>query len=143
MMKTLIFMFLTGLVMTCNKQGITTTCNANTDYTKDADQARKWIVGDWKLVRVTTMIPNPTVDNVVLKFSDTGQISISKDDKLKATHTYQIADVQGNLILKTDAEPTGENWYVRNPMVRICSSELFLDGGIAYDGPGYTFQRIR
>lgn len=143
-MKTLLCALLTSLLMGCGPQDDTApNCNVNTDYTSDLTSAKRWIIGEWRLTGVTAMSLNPTVGNVRLSFSQKGEVRTIKDDKLTETNRYEIVQTQYALLLKTDAEPRSDNWYVRDPVVRICTGQMFLDGGIANDGPGFTFQRIR
>lgn len=118
-------------------------CDVNTNYTANANEAKHWIVGEWKLVAVTAMVLNPPVENLRLVFSTNRDVTIIRDDKPIETVQYEVLSIQNQLFLKTPAEPRADNWYVRSPALRICSDELFLDGGIAMDGPGYKFRRVK
>ena len=132
---------LLSLLSSCSKEIKLPTCDLNTNYVKDASLAQKWLVGEWKLVGVTTMLPNPPVENVRLRFTKQGEVAIIRDGKLTDTNRYAIVANPYGLTLKTDAKARVDNWYVRNPALRLCSEKMFLDGGIASDGPGFTFQR--
>ena len=82
----------------------------------------------------------PDVKLIVNKYD---QIMVIEDGKVIDKVEYELTMSQDAILLKTNAEPRSDNWYVRNPAVRVSGSELFLDAGMASDGPGYKFRRIK
>jgi hypothetical protein len=110
-------------------------------YTQDLQQAKMWLPGKWKLVKVSAMIPNPSIPNVELLIEE-NQISVIEDgmqiDKVK----YEIISKDSWLLVKTNAQPREDNWYVRNPGLLINETRMYLDLGRAQDLPGYEFKKV-
>ena len=130
--------------MSCGQPELDTpTCNVNTDFTSDPAQAAQWIIGQWKLVEVSAMIPNPPVENLRLRFTNDGHVTLIRDDRKTATYAYAINKTSDGLRLKSSDESSADNCYVRNASLRICADGLFLDCGMALDLPGYRFQRFQ
>lgn len=130
------------MALSCNRPEIVdeSTCG---EYTTDKNQAQQWIVGSWKLTKLVASIPDPPVPNVELVITQTGIISVWEDGKLIDQVTYEITPTPyGTLLLKTDAQPRSDNWYVRNPSLQLCRVRMFLDTGMASDLPGFEFRRL-
>lgn len=119
-----------------------TSCSDTVSPTTDVSQAKKWFIGKWSLVAVSSMLPNPPVPNVQLFVSD-NQVSVVQDGKQIDKVNYEISQTAYDLQLKTDAQPRKDNWYVRNPALRMSKNRMLLDAGMATDGPGFTFERVK
>ncbi|GAB4019676.1 hypothetical protein [Spirosoma koreense] len=117
-------------------------CQNTVSPTNDLDQAREWFNGKWNMTAVSSMILNPTVPNVQL-IVDNNQIVVIQDGKQTGLVDFEIMKTAYNLQLITNAQPRAANWYVRNPALQIARNRLFLDAGVAVDGPGFTFERIK
>ncbi len=89
------------------------------------------------------MLAGAKLPDVKLIIDKNNQITVIENEKQIDKVDYELIKGQYDMLLKTNAEPRSDNWYVRNPSVRISSSEIFLDVGMAYDGPGYKFKRVR
>lgn len=111
------------------------------EHTQYLQQATMWLPGKWKLVKVSAMILNPTVPNVELVI-DSNQISVIQDGIQTDKVDYEIIKTDYGLLLKTNAQPRENNWYVRNPGLYINRKRMFLDLGVAVDGPGYEFNKV-
>ncbi|WP_266368205.1 hypothetical protein [Tellurirhabdus rosea] len=122
-----------------------TACNGfltpDDKYTTSVAKARRWLVGEWKLTKVSAMMPNPPVPNVRLVASEEA-IIVFKDGKEIDRVGYELSRKDDYLELKTSAEPKADNWYVRNSTAKVARNRLFLDTGMAFDAPGYEFERI-
>lgn len=112
------------------------------EFTTNLKEAQKLFTGTWKLIQVKAMIPNPPIPNVQMVISG-NQITLLQDDKQTDKVEYDIVKNDDFLILITNALPRSDNWYLRNPVIKISSNQLFLDTGMAMDLPGYTFEKIK
>lgn len=130
------------IALACGKQEIIdeSTCD---DYTTDKNQAQQWIIGSWKLTKVVASISDPPIPNIELLITKNGLISVWEGGKQIDQVNYEIVTTPySTLLLKTDAQPRSDNWYVRNPTLQICRGRMFLDTGIALDLPGFEFHRM-
>lgn len=105
------------------------------------------IVGIWKLKKVSAMIPNPPVPNVSITFTSASQVQIAKDDKLLYSGQYEWTErifptetIYSLDIKSWNYQTLGDN-YIRGA-IRMCNTQLFIDDGMAADGPGYFFVKI-
>ncbi len=105
------------------------------------------IVGIWKLVKISAMIPNPPVPNVSITFTSASQVQISKNDKLIYNGKYEWTEIVAPnetiylLDIKSwNYQTLGDN-YIRGS-IRMCNTQLMVDDGMAADGPGYYFVKI-
>ncbi|GAB2550455.1 hypothetical protein [Spirosoma aerophilum] len=114
---------------------------ADYTYTEDLSRLKHGLNGKWTLIDVTAMIPNPAIPNVQLVVAN-NRITVIQDEKQIDQVSFEIIKTQNYLYLKTTAQPGKDNWYVRNPGLRVSSNRLFLDTGMATDLPGYMFKRI-
>lgn len=119
----------------------TTSCSEAVSPTTNLNQAKKWFNGKWNLVAVSTMVLNPAVPDVQLVVSG-AQVAVIQDGKQIDKVNFEIVETAYNLQLKTDAQPREDNWYVRNPTLKISKNRMLLDAGMAADGPGFTFERL-
>ncbi|GAB3790528.1 hypothetical protein GCM10028818_60820 [Spirosoma horti] len=115
-------------------------CHNSVSPTDSLGQANQWINGKWKLTAVSTMIPNPTVPNVQLLIGG-NQIILIQDGKQTDQVNFEIIKTVYDLQLRTSAQPRADNWYIRNPALRLSKNQMFLDAGMANDGPGFNFER--
>jgi hypothetical protein len=111
------------------------------EYTQDLQQAKIWLPGKWKLLKVYAMILNPPVPNVELVI-DENQIRVMQDGIQIDKVDYEIVKTDHGLLIKTNAQPRADNWYVRNPGLFINKNRMYLDLGRALDGPAYEFNKV-
>lgn len=111
------------------------------EYTLDLKQAKMWLSGRWKLIKVSTMIPNPTIPNVEL-IIDENQIRLIQDGIQTDNVDYTTIKTDSGLLIKTNAQPRADNWYVRNPGLYINQTRMYLDLGRAQDLPAYEFSKV-
>ena len=109
-------------------------------YTQELQQAQLWLPGKWKLVKVSAMVPNPPVPNVGLVIG-AKQISLIQDGVQTDKVDFEVVKTEG-IMIKTNAQPRGDNWYIRNPVLYINKNRMFLDLGMAQDLPGYEFVKV-
>ncbi len=76
-------------------------------YTQELQQAKLWLRGKWKLVKVYAMIPNPPVPNVEL-FIDEKQISLIQDGVQTDKVDFEVVKTEG-IVIKTNAQPREDN----------------------------------
>jgi hypothetical protein len=111
------------------------------EYTQDLQQAKMWLPGKWKLLKVYAMILNSPVPNVELVI-DENQIRVMQDGIQIDKVDYEIVKTDHGLLIKTNAQPRADNWYVRNPGLFINKNRMYLDLGRALDGPAYEFNKV-
>lgn len=128
---------LTLAISSCHDQGL-----PDGEYTTNLRQANKLFQGTWKLTKIMAQIPNPPVPNVRIIVSG-NQITLFKDSKQIDKVDYAIIKTDDYLQLKTNAKPELDNWYIRNGIIKISNNKIFLDTGMAYDAPGYTFEKVK
>lgn len=129
-------------VTSCHKTApIDPTSDPLKEHTQDLQQARTWLLGKWKLVKVSAMIPNPAVPAVELSI-DENQISLIQGGIQRDKVDYEVVETTYGLLIKTNAQPREDNWYIRNPGLYINENRMFLDLGVATDGPGYEFVKV-
>ncbi|MVM35302.1 hypothetical protein GO755_35095 [Spirosoma sp. HMF4905] len=109
-------------------------------YTLDLQQAKLWLPGKWKLVKVYASISNPPVPIVELVINE-NQISLIQDGIQTDKVDFDIVKTDYGLLIKTNAQPRADNWYVRNPGLYINKNRMFFDLGMAVDGPAYEFTK--
>lgn len=107
-------------------------------HTQDVQEAKGWFLGRWKLVEVVVQLPNPTIPNVNLVVNE-NQIELLQDGKRTDLVNYEITSINNGLRITTNAQPRENNWYVRDPSLYINKKRMFLDLGMASDGPGFEF----
>ncbi len=110
------------------------------EHTQNPQQARMWLAGKWKLIKVSVMTPNPTVPNVELIIDET-QISLVQDGVQSDKVDYEIVKTDYGLLIKTNAQPRADNWYIRNPGLYLNQNRMYLDLGRAQDLPAYEFSK--
>ena len=115
---------------------------ADYNYTDDLNQAQTWFNGQWKLIAVSAMIPNPPVPNVQLVVTS-NQITLVRDGKPIDQGHFEIIKTQNYIQLKTTVHPREDNWYIHDSGLRVSRNQLFLDTGMALDLPGYSFERVK
>lgn len=120
---------------------VSTSCQDTVSPTDNLNQAQKWIKGKWNLTAVSGMMINPTVPNVQLIVNN-DQIILIQAGKQTDQVNFEIVETDYNLQLKTNAQLREDNWYVRDPALRISKNRMLLDAGMATDGPGFTFERV-
>jgi hypothetical protein len=130
-MKVMLFMLLAGLCLACQKQNTT-----------DTGKVQKKLMGAWKLTQVLTMMPNPKVPSVELRISKR-QIAVLENGKQLAVVAYELVEDQNSVQLKTAPPLRIGTSPLRSPLVRMEAERLLLDDGMAYDGPGFSFERIK
>lgn len=138
-MKNLLFYL---LILTLAISGCHDKVLPDGEYTTNLRQANKLFPGTWKLTKVQAQMPNPPVPNVQIIVSG-NQITLLKDGKQIDKVDYVIIKTDDYLQLKTNAKPESDNWYLRNPAIKISNNEIFLDTGMAYDAPGFTFEKLK
>lgn len=111
------------------------------EYTLDLQQAKMWLPGKWKLTKKSSMILNTTLPNVELVI-DENQISVIQDGIQIDKVDFEVVKVDYNLLIKTNAQPREDNWYVRNPGLYINQNRMYLDLGRAQDLPAYEFSKV-
>lgn len=111
------------------------------DYTLDLQQAKRWLPGKWKLKKVSAMILNPPVPNVELMI-DENRISLIQDGRRTDQVDYTLVKTDSGLLLKTNAQPREDNWYVRDPSLQLNQNQMYLDLGRAQDLPAYEFSKL-
>jgi hypothetical protein len=111
------------------------------EYTQDLQQATIWLPGKWKLIKVYSMLLNPTVPMVELVI-DENQIRVIQDGIQIDNVDYEIVKTSSSLQIKTNAQPREDNWYVRNPGLYINQNRMYFDLGRAQDGPAYEFKKV-
>ncbi|GAB3696139.1 hypothetical protein GCM10027592_18870 [Spirosoma flavus] len=111
------------------------------EYTQDSQQAKLWLPGTWKLVKVYAMIPDPVVPPVELIF-EANQISVVENGKQIDRVDFEVVKLDNGLLIKTNAQPKEDNWYVRNPGLYMNQNRMYLDLGRAMDGPAYEFKKV-
>jgi hypothetical protein len=111
------------------------------EYTLDLQQAKMWLPGKWKLIKVSAMIPNPPVPNIEL-IAGENQIIVMQDGIKIDQVDYEVIRTDYSLLIKTNAAPKADNWYVRNPSLYINKNRMYLDLGRAQDMPGYEFKKV-
>ncbi|MBC3785679.1 hypothetical protein [Spirosoma utsteinense] len=138
-MKSIVLVVLAGaffIVAGCHQE-----VNPIKEHTQDVQQAKKWLLGRWKLVRVSVQLPNPTVPNVEL-LVDEHQIELLQDGSRTDQVGYEIISINNGLKITTNAQPRADNWYIRNPSLYINKKRMFFDLGVASDGPGFEFVKV-
>ncbi|RRB06318.1 hypothetical protein [Larkinella rosea] len=126
----------------CEKAEIGTGTDC-TDYLTNRLLAENQIRGEWQLARVSSIAPNPTVPDVRLVI-DRNRITVWENGTQTNRFRYLIVKNRSKeLLLWTDAQPQNTAWHLHNARLLLCKNRLFLDDGIALDGPGYDFHRTR
>jgi len=138
----LLLLLMLGAISSCKDKVSPAVASVNENYTSDLGKAKKWIVGSWKLVAVSVMVPNPAVPNVQLVVNN-NQITVIEDGKQIDNVSYEIEKTASSMQLKTNAEPRTDNWYVRNPVLQISENKMYLDLGRAADLPAFDFERVK
>lgn len=115
-------------------------CHDSVSPTDSLGQANKWIIGKWRLTSVSAMVLNPKVPDVQLLI-DSKRITLIQDGKQTDHVTFEIIKTAYDLQLRTSVRPRADNWYIRNPALRLSKNQMFLDTGMANDGPGFNFER--
>lgn len=141
-----LWLFFAFGIISCNKKSeidteINTQDNPIKVHTQDLQQAKMWLPGKWRLTKVSAMIPNPPVPNVELVI-DEDQISVIEDGIQIDKVNYEIINTDYGLLIKTNAQPREDNWYVRNPALYINKIRMYFDLGTSQDMPGYEFKKI-
>lgn len=111
------------------------------EYTLDLQQAKQWLPGKWKLIRVSAMIPNPPIPNVELVI-DENQIRLIQEGMQTDKVDYTLVKTGSGLLIKTNAQPREDNWYVRDPGLLINQNRMYFDLGRAQDLPAYEFTKV-
>ncbi|QDK80061.1 hypothetical protein EXU85_16175 [Spirosoma sp. KCTC 42546] len=111
------------------------------EYTLDLNQAKAWLPGKWKLIKVSAQILNPTIPNVELVI-DENQINLIQDGIQTDKVDYTTVKTDYGLLIKTNAQPRGDNWYIRDPSLYINKDRMYLDLGRAQDLPAYEFSKV-
>ena len=138
----LIVLFALGL-LSCHKAAqVDPVAYPLKEYTLDLQQAKRWIPGKWKLIKVAAMIPNHTVPNVEL-IIDENRISLIQDGMQTDQVDYTLVKTAYGLLLKTNAQPRADNWYVRDPSLLINQNRMYFDLGRAQDLPAYEFSKVQ
>lgn len=155
-MKPRIFYLLLLLILlSCNQESVKArretiqdfTCvNAQVNMTPTLSEVHTRIKGQWQLRIISAMIPNPTVENIKLIFSE-DKVQVFKDGKQMFESDYILKENQQNSLKYIGIETTisGDNSTFYNPVrgtVRICEQEMLLDHGMAFDAPGYFFEKL-
>ncbi|CCH02176.1 hypothetical protein FAES_4176 [Fibrella aestuarina BUZ 2] len=135
--RVLFFLFCLSSLLSCH-QAVT----PPDAYTTDLVQAKVWFPGHWRLTKMYTMGSGSAVPNVQLIVTDDQQIRLVRDGKQTDLVSYKINETPYDFQLKTTAQPREDNWYLRDPSLRIAPNRLFLDTGMAGDLPGFLFERI-
>lgn len=112
------------------------------EYTKDINEAKKWITGNWSLTNAVYQIPNTPLPNVKMIISG-NKIKLLQDDKQIDNVDFEIVKTDNTLQLKTNARYRPDNWYLRNLDIQISINTMFLYIYNIADGPGYTFKRVK
>ena len=125
--------------------GCTNSISPSEDYTTNLEQAKKWFTGKWQLTKASsqTINPNPSIPDVQLIIVGSSQVAVIENGQEMDRVNFQIVETPYNLQLITNAQPRSNNWYVRNPALRISSNKLFLDTGMAVDLPNFEFERVK
>jgi hypothetical protein len=137
-------------VMSSNSDCLNKTVN---DSVRVADVKSK-IYGEWQLKQLIANIPNPKVPDLKVVFKDVLGVPIDKqvadvyeNSKLKATMLYSLKQISNNnyqtveIVSDLESFPNGEYNFLRGT-VRACENNLMIDNGIAFDAPGYVFEKI-
>jgi hypothetical protein len=130
-----------GIISCHNKAEVDPTAYPLKEYTLDLQQAKLWLPGKWKLIKVAAMIPNPTIPNVELVI-DEHQIRVIQDGIQIDQVDYATVKTDYGLVIKTNAQPREDNWYVRDPGLYIHQNRMYLDLGRAQDLPAYEFSKV-
>ena len=88
------------------------------------------------------MIPNPPIPNVELMI-DESHISLIQDGMQIDQVDYTLVKTASGLLIKTNAQPRADNWYVRDASLQINPHRIYLDLGRAQDLPAYEFSQVR
>ncbi|GAB4036300.1 hypothetical protein [Spirosoma gilvum] len=111
------------------------------EYTVDVQEAKAWLPGTWKLIKVYAMISNPAVPNVKLIINES-QIRVLEDGNQIDKVDFELVKGGSSLGINTNAQPREDNWYVRNPGLYMNQKRMYLDLGRAMDGPAYEFYKV-
>lgn len=127
----------------------TTACQSSVDpdaYTTELSEARRWIIGEWKLEGLLTMSSNTFVPNLKVIFDRTGQMTIIENGKQMDKVMFVIVeDTHNNMLLEpvVSSSRTPSEWYQVRSILKVSKIQLYLYVNPSSDSPIYTFKRIR
>ena len=153
MKKIVLYVFLlisSAFMVSCNhKPELSIECNGKQSLGNETpyDFAIFRIIGTWQLNSITCFCP-PTnsVPNYRVVFVDNQNVKVFKDNQLILTDTYAItentsAGYTGLTISTTKTKfDNGESNFIQKSL-RMCDDALVFDHGMAFDAPGYFFDR--
>jgi hypothetical protein len=122
--------------------------NAQADAPPTLSEAKQRIVGTWQLRMMSAFRAGPApVENIKVVFSNAGKVQIYKDNVLRIDTEYTLKEeVQNDYrSITIDSKNQGDSDFyspVRGT-VRVCDDELLLDHGMAFDAPGYFFEKLK
>ncbi|MBA4848933.1 hypothetical protein [Emticicia sp. BO119] len=112
---------------------------------------KKEIYGEWQLKGMITMVPPsdevPNVKLIISEKADGKQLAeIYENDKLTKIMTYDLIQSEYEQIFMVGINPDKEKFddgsynFIRGS-IRICTGELMIDNGMAFDAPAYLFRK--
>jgi hypothetical protein len=140
----------------CSDNQDVAACDAANKLDNKKSEAREYIGGRWKLIKVFAFrVNNQKVPDIEIQFSDVigapidSQLAeVYENGKRVGSVIYNISEHLGedkNTYLKINS---GENIIYDNGngnfitgQLRICSNQLLIDNGMAFDAPGYLFEK--
>ena len=150
MKKILIFVFAILIQVGCKKSEEATPdvqCSIS-NYAKDKTTATKRIIGVWQLEFITSMIAYPPPPpKVTLTFKSDTQVKLVVDGITKYEGKYEIkTTILGsenalNIVLSDWDYQKNINNFTKGTLY-LCDTKIFIDDGIALDGPGYSYTKI-
>lgn len=157
----LLALAITGVACSHKQTSVTpvTACNPKVEHADSAGQASALLVGNWKLTAVQTDVDSshrPPVPNQVVTFKSDHTCIITNNGQASAPLAYTVT--MG--VPSGTGNPGGFNIVLRpqltvhpvqlSPLysapsgistLYICSQNLILDYGTAFDAPAYSYQR--
>ena len=126
----------------------TTACQKSIDlngYTTDLGQARRWVIGGWKLESLSTMSGNTFVPDLKVFFDARGQMTIIENSKQTDKVRFVITEDADNMLLEpaVSSARTTSKWYQVRSILKVSKTQLYLYVNPSSDSPIYIFGRIR
>ena len=150
MKKILILVFALLSQVGCKKSEETTPdiqCNLS-NYAKDKTTASKRIIGVWQLEFISSMMAHPPPPpKVTLTFRSDAQVKLVVEGITKYDGKYEIkstllgSENYLSIVLSDWDYQKDVNNFTKGT-IYICDTKIFIDDGIAYDGPGYSYTKI-
>jgi hypothetical protein len=146
MKKLIAFALLVLFTTACSEDNVDVeNCSYSSNRYRSYTQITQNIVGTWVLKKQIVMLANAPTPNVKIVLDKNGRVEFYRNDMLVHQDTYRIESQPNSdefrLVVSSWGDTLDENRWFVSGTIYLCQSELFLDNGIAFDAPGYVYQK--